>query len=63
MRRCRFCGCSDNDACPNICSWSAEDLCSTCATFKDEMEQYVKNCRRVTKVSLLRMHDEILAES
>ncbi len=43
MRRCRFCGCSDNDACPNICSWSAEDLCSTCATFKDEMEQYVKN--------------------
>jgi hypothetical protein len=30
--RCRVCGCTEIDACENGCSWSKQDLCSTCAS-------------------------------
>ncbi len=30
VRRCRACGCTDNHACPEGCSWVEEDLCSAC---------------------------------
>ena len=30
-RRCRSCGCTDEQACPGGCSWTAPDLCSVCA--------------------------------
>jgi len=29
-RICRVCGCSDNNACAEGCSWVESDLCSTC---------------------------------
>lgn len=30
-RRCRACGCTQNRACPEGCSWTEPDLCSACA--------------------------------
>jgi hypothetical protein len=30
VRRCRMCGCTDDDACHPPCSWIAADLCSAC---------------------------------
>lgn len=29
-RQCRACGCTDNDACEEGCSWVEADLCSAC---------------------------------
>jgi len=29
-RRCRVCGCTDDDACEDGCSWVEDDLCSSC---------------------------------
>lgn len=31
VRQCRICGCTDNEACPDGCSWSQPEICSTCA--------------------------------
>lgn len=28
---CRFCGCTDLQACPGGCSWIAPEVCSACA--------------------------------
>lgn len=30
-RRCRVCGCTEQQACPGGCSWAGADLCSSCA--------------------------------
>ena len=32
IRQCRHCGCTDQIACLEGCSWSAKDLCSRCAS-------------------------------
>lgn len=31
VARCRVCGCTDNQACPEGCWWVEPDLCSSCA--------------------------------
>ena len=31
QRRCRVCGCTDDNACPGGCYWMEDDLCSECA--------------------------------
>jgi hypothetical protein len=31
IRACKVCGCSEEDACEEGCSWIAADLCSSCA--------------------------------
>lgn len=31
VRSCRVCGCTDDHACPPMCSWVEADLCSACA--------------------------------
>lgn len=31
VRRCRVCGCTDDNACPGGCYWVEDDLCSECA--------------------------------
>lgn len=36
VRRCRFCGCTDTQACPDICWWTGSELCSTCTPTIDE---------------------------
>lgn len=30
--RCRVCGCSEFDPCPEGCGWVEEDLCSSCVS-------------------------------
>ena len=30
-KRCRICGCTDDNACVNGCYWVTDDLCSQCA--------------------------------
>lgn len=30
VRRCRKCGCTDRQGCPEGCWWVAADLCSSC---------------------------------
>jgi len=35
--QCRYCGCSDDQACPGGCSWVAPNVCSRCAgTLRDD---------------------------
>lgn len=40
IRRCRVCGCTDDEACRGGCWWVADpeggDLCSACEPSKDE---------------------------
>jgi hypothetical protein len=44
IRRCRVCGCTDNDCHQCVektghpCHWVAEDLCSACADEDDDFE-------------------------
>ncbi len=35
QRRCRVCGCTDDNACLGGCYWVEDDLCSECAEGKD----------------------------
>lgn len=30
QRGCRYCGCTDDSACPGGCSWVSDDVCSSC---------------------------------
>jgi len=36
IRACRVCGCTDDSACPDGCSWIEDDLCSACAPERAE---------------------------
>jgi hypothetical protein len=58
-QRCRFCGCTDDDACPDGCSWTKHNLCSECAEFLEKLKAYWMVSRKVTKASLGRMLDEV----
>jgi hypothetical protein len=42
LRRCRVCGCTDEQPCVGGCTWVSDDLCSACATpaVMDFWEQY-----------------------
>jgi hypothetical protein len=58
--KCRFCGCTENDACPEGCSWAEPNLCSVCALFKKGLAEYYENARRSPSKALLgRILDEI----
>lgn len=39
IRRCRVCGCTDDDACSGGCYWVEPDLCSMCAGIGSEERQ------------------------
>ena len=36
VRRCRVCGCTDDQACEGGCYWVEDDLCSSCAPQEDQ---------------------------
>lgn len=38
VRSCRYCGCTDDRACPGGCSWTGQDVCSACAWRARELE-------------------------
>lgn len=40
-RTCRHCGCTDDQACPQGCSWVEPDLCSSCADEHAESDDVV----------------------
>ena len=36
--KCKFCGCTDAQACPGGCSWASERVCSRCADAQAAIE-------------------------
>lgn len=53
---CRICGCTHFRPCPAGCDWDkGEDICTVCAEFREELQQYVEFCNRVTAASLRRL--------
>lgn len=61
--KCRICHCTQERACPAGCGWAAEkgpdvDICTVCAAFRAEMDEYVSQANRVTGASLARLLKE-----
>jgi hypothetical protein len=56
---CRICGCTQFNACPGGCGWvhrSGElPLCTVCANFAEQLQEYVEMCHRVSAASLARL--------
>lgn len=61
--RCRVCGCTDVDACPNGCSWVEYDLCSVCAMAAEVLSDWVEQARRANKTALWREVEDRLKEA
>lgn len=57
--KCRFCGCTHHDPCPEGCGWAdkAHTLCTICAAMLEEIGNYLQSCRHVTRASMLRLFD------
>lgn len=45
-KRCRVCGCTENNACEGGCYWVEDDLCSKCEEIGDENETSVEKIKR-----------------
>lgn len=56
--RCRICGCTERDACADMCSWVEDDLCSTCHRIREQLAIYAGVARRLTWASLRRLVNE-----
>jgi len=56
-QRCRGCGCTENDACLNSCSWIEPDLCSTCDKAIADQVEYFDYSRRPNRAFLRREVD------
>lgn len=41
---CRFCECTDDEACNPPCSWAAENVCSTCQEALEALETWLESC-------------------
>lgn len=58
---CHVCGCTYDRACPVGCEWahksSEKALCSVCATFVGDIQQYIEDANRVSRASLGRLFD------
>lgn len=60
VTKCRMCGCTWERGCPAGCAWANNsDLCTVCASFMSDLQQYIEDCARVSKASLGRMFDEV----
>jgi hypothetical protein len=53
--RCRICGCTYLRPCASGCGWAEGDLCTVCAGFREQLQEYVNDCNRVTAASLSRL--------
>lgn len=58
--RCRICGCTDLEGCPDGCAWSDREhtLCSICHHMIDELKDYLEGCYAVSRASLMRLFRE-----
>ena len=56
LTRCRVCGCTEVDACPEGCGWEPgeEDLCTTCAEAALAIADWMFAARRANKAALWR---------
>lgn len=54
ITRCRVCGCTDDAACLNACSWVERDLCSTCAVAAEALASWLYNAKDADKTALNR---------
>ena len=52
--RCRVCGCTEADGCPEGCSWVDDDLCSICASAAEAIAAWIYGARRANKTALWR---------
>lgn len=59
--KCRICGCTWEHGCPGGCGWQpgSKNLCTVCAAFMGDLEDYVEACARVTPASLARLLAEV----
>jgi hypothetical protein len=59
--RCRICGCTQERACPAGCGWAPDegDLCTVCASFRNELEEYFGQAAGVSNASLIRLWKEV----
>lgn len=48
VKKCRICGCTDNNACTEGCYWVEDDLCSNCV---DNEEKTTEACGYTTEIS------------
>lgn len=51
---CRVCGCTENRACDDGCSWVTRDLCSTCARAIIAVADWMQTAHRGAGQRLLR---------
>ncbi|HST80939.1 MAG TPA: hypothetical protein VLL08_04250, partial [Kineosporiaceae bacterium] len=62
VRKCRVCGCTDDEACPGGCSWSQPEICSTCAARQHRLdEQYLTTLREQEHAAKLQS-SQVLAQ-
>ena len=56
LTRCRVCGCTQVDACPEGCGWAKghEDLCATCAAAAETLAIWLMAARRPNRAALWR---------
>ena len=53
---CKYCGCTDKQACTGGCSWAEDNVCSNCVcgtkTIKKELEAYLSD-PEVVKIEIV----------
>lgn len=54
LTRCRVCGCTEADGCPEGCERVDDDLCSVCGTAADALAAWIYGVRRANKTGLWR---------
>lgn len=55
LARCRICGCTHLRPCAGGCGWAEADLCTVCAEFRQQLQEYIEHANRVTAASLSRL--------
>lgn len=69
--KCRICGCTDDNACPDGCYWIEEDLCSACADLVDQIvrtsvpvyDVLLERAKQIKKYGFDADHDDTWAHS
>lgn len=54
-RKCRVCGCTEMQACPDGCYWTEADLCSACTVGDEDIESVVAGNGGVGRIARERL--------